>query len=119
MFQPNYPKAALGLEKEFITALAVQKEGRGQFGIRQAATLDLPGGLLEPSFTQTNIADQAELAGVIRDACSRAGLERQKRWSISLPGNSARTAILTLDAAPASRTGIGNACFATQALARP
>ena len=39
MFQPNYPKAALGLEKEFITALALQKEGRRQFGIKQAATI--------------------------------------------------------------------------------
>ena len=61
MFQPNYPKAALGLEKEFITALALQKEGRDQFGIRQAATIELPVGLINPSFTEKNISSQREM----------------------------------------------------------
>lgn len=103
MFQPNYPKAALGLEKEFVTALAVQKEGRGQFGVRQAATIGLPEGLLNPSFTEKNIASPRELLALIEDACVRAGLHKQKRWSVSLPGNAARTAILTLENEPASK----------------
>ena len=29
--EPNYPKAAIGLEREAVTALLLQKEGRGQF----------------------------------------------------------------------------------------
>ena len=66
MFQPNYPKAALGLEKEFITALALQKEGRGRFGIKQAATLELPVGLLNPSFTEKNISNQREMLTLLR-----------------------------------------------------
>jgi Tfp pilus assembly PilM family ATPase len=103
MFQPNYPKAALGLEKEFITALAVQKEGRGRFGIRQAATIELPAGLLNPSFTERNVASPREMLALLEDVCVRAGLQKQKRWSISLPGNTARTAILTLETEPASR----------------
>lgn len=104
MFQPNYPKAALGLEKEFITALALQKEGRGQYGIKQAATLDLPVGLLNPSFTEKNIANQREMLVMLEEACVKAGLQNQKRWSVSLPGNTARTAILTLDTEPASKS---------------
>lgn len=103
MFQPNYPKAAIGLEKEFITALALQKEGKNQFGIRQAATIELPDGLLEPSFTEQNISNQREMLAMLEDVCVRAGLQNQKRWSISLPGNTARTAILTLESEPASK----------------
>lgn len=103
MFQPNYPKAALGLEKEFVTALALQKEGRGQFGIKQAATVELPTGLLNPSFTEKNISNGREMLAMIEEACVKAGLEKRKRWSVSLPGNTARTAILTLDTEPASK----------------
>ena len=100
--QPKYPKAALGLEKNFITALALQKEGRGQFGIKQAATMELPEGLLNPSFIEHNIASPQEMLALIEEVCVKAGLGSRKRWSVSLPGNAARTAILTLDT-PRSR----------------
>ncbi len=103
MFQPNYPKAALGLEKEFITALALQKEGRKQFGIKQAATVELPENLLNPSFLEKNINSQTEMLSLMEEVCVKAGLQNQKRWSVSLPGNTARTAILTLDSVPASK----------------
>lgn len=103
MFQPNYPKAALGLEKEFITALALQKEGRGIYGIKQAATVELPNDLLNPSFTEKNIASPNEMSVMLEEVCVKAGLNGQKRWSVSLPGNTARTAILTLENEPASK----------------
>lgn len=101
--QPNYPKAALGIEKESITALALQKEGRGQFGIKQAATVELPEHLLTPSFTEQNISSTEEMLVVLDEVLANAGLLRQKSWSVSLPSNSARTAILTLDSEPASK----------------
>ena len=101
--KPNYPKAALGLEQESITALALQKEGRGRFGIRQAATVDLPVNLLTPSFTEQNIANPNEMQVLLEEAVATAGLRRQKRWSVSLPSNTARTAILTLDSEPSSQ----------------
>jgi Tfp pilus assembly PilM family ATPase len=101
--RPNYPKAALGLEREFVTALALQKEGRSGFGIKQAATIELPEGLLNPSFIEHNIANPQEMLALIEEVCVKAGLGGQKRWSVSLPGNSARTAILTLDTEPASK----------------
>lgn len=102
--QPNFPKAALGLEKESITALALQKEGRGQFGIKQAATVDLPEHLIVPSFTERNISNAEEMLVMIEEVLANAGLLKQKSWSVSLPSNSARTAILTLDSEPASKT---------------
>ena len=101
--QPNYPRAALGLEQNSITALALQKEGRGRFGIKQAATIDLPTNLLVPSFTERNISSTSEMLVLLEEAVANAGLLKQKRWSISLPSNTARTAILTLDGEPASK----------------
>ena len=101
--QPNYPKAALGIEAETVTALALQKEGRGQFGIKQAATVELPEHLLTPNFLEQNIHNADEMLTLLEEAVITAGLQKQKRWSVSLPGNTARTAILTLDNEPASR----------------
>jgi hypothetical protein len=102
ILEPNYPKAALGLEQESVTALALQKEGRGQFGIKQAATIVLPERLLTPSFTDVNIASAEEMLVLLDEAVTKAGLRNQKRWSVSLPSNTARTAILTLETEPAS-----------------
>jgi hypothetical protein len=101
--QPNYPKAALGLEKENITALALHKEGKGRFGIKQAATIELPEHLLTPSFIERNVGSVEEMLVLLDEVTTNAGLRRQKRWSISLPSNTARTAILTLDSEPNSK----------------
>lgn len=100
---PNYPKAALGLEKDSVTALALQKEGRGQYGIKQAATVELPTRLLNPNFIERNIADAVQLNALIDEALINAGMVNQKNWSVSLPANAARTAILTLESEPASK----------------
>lgn len=101
--QPKYPQAALGLESETVTALALQKEGRNQFGIKQAATIELPTNLLVPNFLEKNIANVEELRVLLDEAVMNAGLGKQKRWSVALPSNTARTAILTLDTEPASK----------------
>lgn len=101
--QPNFPKAALGIEKSNVTAVALQKEGRGQFGIKQAATIELPNHLLKPSFLEKNIHGANEMIELIEEAVTNAGLLRQKNWSVALPGNTARSVILTLDNEPASK----------------
>ena len=101
--QPNYPNAALGIEEGRITAVALQGQGRGNFAIKQAATVDLPTGLLRPNFLETNITNVAEFASCLREAVESAGLLKQKRWSVAMPSNTARTAILVLDSEPASK----------------
>ena len=101
--KPHYPNAALGIEGTRITAIALQGMGRGRFGIKQAATVDLPPGLLKPGFLDQNIADGTEFSACLHEAAQSAGLLNQRRWSVSLPSNTARTAILTLDSEPASR----------------
>ncbi len=103
LIQPHFPKAAIGFERFAITALSLQKEGRREFGIKQAATIDLPSDLLIPSFTGQNISDRREMGLIVEEVLTSAGLLKQKKWSVSLPSNSARTAILTLDSEPAKK----------------
>jgi Tfp pilus assembly PilM family ATPase len=101
--KPNYPKAAVGLEKDSVTALALERRGRGSYGIKQAATVPLPENLLTPNFLDQNISSHDELIVLLNEAVHSAGLARQKRWSVSLPSAAARTAILTLENEPASK----------------
>lgn len=101
--KPNYPNAALGLERNSMTAIALQKQGRRQYTIKQAATVDIPPGLLSPSFLERNISDTAGFRNCIVDVLQNSGLLNQKRWSIALPSNAARSAILTLDAEPVAK----------------
>jgi Tfp pilus assembly PilM family ATPase len=101
--EPNYPKAAIGLERDAVTALALQKEGRGRYGVSQAATIDLPTNLLTPSFIERNIASPQELRVLLEEVVVSAGLMSQKNWSVSLPSNTARTAILTLENGSAAK----------------
>ncbi len=95
--QPNFPKAAIGIEKGSITALSLLREGRGGFGLKQAATVELPANLLEPSFLGENISNRKEFAVLLEEAVTSAGLLSQKNWSVSLPSSAARSAILTLE----------------------
>lgn len=101
--QPNYPKAAIGLEKEAVTALSLERSG-GRFSIRSAATIELPPNLITPSFSEKNIASADEFRVLLEEAATSAGLLKETRWSVSLPSNSARAAILTLESEPASRS---------------
>jgi len=101
--KPNYPNAAIGIEKGGLTAVALQRQGRGQYAIRQAATIDLAPGVLEPGFLDRNIINAAEFAACLEAAVVNAGLMSQKRWSVSLPSSTARSAIITLEAEPSSK----------------
>lgn len=95
--QPNYPKAAIGIEQHAISALQLRRDGRGRFGVDRAATVELPSSLLTPSFPDRNIASVPEFRTLLEEAVVSAGLLRQKSWSVSLPSSTARSAILTLD----------------------
>ncbi|MEJ7624831.1 MAG: hypothetical protein WKF34_12635 [Pyrinomonadaceae bacterium] len=99
--EPNYPDAALGIESNAISVVALSG-GRKNLSVKQAATVELPPGLIIPSFTGRNISNDDEFAGILHEAVEIAGLLKQKRWSVSLPSNSARTAILALDSEPSS-----------------
>lgn len=101
--QPRYPKAALGIQSSGLAAVALQSAGKGQYAIKQAASVELPAGLVVPSFTDLNIADDVEFFACLKEVVEAAGLMGQKRWSVALPSHTARTAILAFDSEPASR----------------
>ena len=96
LIHPWYPATALGLEKGL--ASVVELERRGNAGaLRRAATVKLPDSWIQPSFDDANIADHDELATTLRELVVSAGLQKQKRWSVSLPEMTTRTLIVTLE----------------------
>lgn len=99
---PRLPASAIGLEAGEASAVLLDRRG-GLFTVKRAATITLPGALLKPSFEETNISDMNELAEALAQLVTSAGLQRQKRWSVALPGASTRSVIVTLESAPASR----------------
>ncbi|MBK7394543.1 MAG: hypothetical protein IPI64_14820 [Chloracidobacterium sp.] len=98
---PSFPNAALGIDKNSISAVALQGSRRN-LGIKQAATVALADGVLDPGFLNTNIVAPFEFVSALREVVEIAGLLNQKKWSVSLPSNTARAAILALDSEPAS-----------------
>src|SRR3954465_6934830 len=101
--EPRYPSAAIGLESDTATAVSLRREGRGRYGIRQAATVEMPANLLAPSFLEKNISSTEEVRYILTEVATNAGLMGQKRRSFSLRRNPARAAILTLESEPASK----------------
>lgn len=103
LIDPRYPATALGLERG--SASIVQLEGRGKsFALRRAASVTLPDSLVRPSFAEPNIADRAELAELLSELATNAGLLRQRKWSVALPEASARALILTPDSQATSKS---------------
>lgn len=102
LVNPRLPTAAIGLEAGEAAAVLLERR-RSLFTIKRAATISLPGELLKPSFEETNISDMTELAEALAQLITSAGLQRQKRWSVALPGAATRSSIVTLESAPGSR----------------
>src|SRR4051812_16634595 len=102
LISPRFPPAALGLESSNATVVHLDRSRNG-FSIRRAATITLPENLLHPSFDEQNISDATTLVGLLSEVALSAGLGKQRKWSVALPEAATRTAILTLESAPASR----------------
>jgi Tfp pilus assembly PilM family ATPase len=95
--EPSFPKAAIGIEQDAVTALALGREGKGRYRIDRAATIETPVNLITPGFVERNIANASEFRVILEDAVGSAGLMKQRNWSVTLPSNTARSAILVLD----------------------
>lgn len=102
LINPRLPAAAIGLEAGEASAVLLERR-RNLFTIKRAATITIPRELLRPSFEGTNISDMNELAEALAQLITSAGLQRQKRWSIALPGAATRSVIVTLESATATR----------------
>jgi hypothetical protein len=78
--------------------------GRGKgYSLRRAATISLGESLIQPDFDQPNVPNRSELAAALSELATSAGLIRQKKWSVTLPGATTRSLILTLETRPGSQ----------------
>ncbi|HBR55884.1 MAG TPA: hypothetical protein DEA22_00160 [Blastocatellia bacterium] len=102
--QPKCPRAALGVESGALTCVSLRKESAGRFGVDQAATVHLPESILNPDFSEINIANAAVFSEALTECATAAGLLGQQKWSASLPGGATRSAILTVGAGGAGKS---------------
>jgi len=94
---PWYPATALGLEKSIASVVQLERTRGSACKLRRAATFNIDDSLIRPGFDEQNIANGAQLAAVLKDLATDAGLLRQKRWSLSLPEATTRTLVLTME----------------------
>ncbi|HJP91985.1 MAG TPA: hypothetical protein VJ875_08515 [Pyrinomonadaceae bacterium] len=96
LIDPWYPATAIGLEKGVASVVQLERVGGTACKLRRAATFNIAESLIRPSFDEPNIQNGPQLAGVLNELATSAGL-RQKRWSMSLPEATARTLVLTME----------------------
>ncbi len=99
---PNLPKTSLAISESHLSLVSLKSRGR-EFEPRNLGVLRLPPGLVQASFTGSNIADEKALGEYIKRTATQAGLSRVRSLSASLPAGSARSLIISLDSIPNTR----------------
>ena len=97
LIDPWYPATAIGLEKGSASVVQLERVKGSVCKLRRAATFNIAESLVRPHFEETNIESPPQVAAVLNELATSAGLLRQKRWSLSLPEATARTLVLTLE----------------------
>jgi Tfp pilus assembly PilM family ATPase len=94
---PRYPATAIGLEKGIASVVQLERVKGTTCKLRRGATFNIAESLIRPSFDEPNIENGSQLATILNELATSAGLLRQKRWSLSLPEATARTLVLTME----------------------
>ncbi len=102
LVSPWYPSSALGLEKGIASLVQLERGRNGETKLRRAASVNVDESLINPSFDEPNLQDIGELAAALSELAASAGMLKQRRWSVSLPESSIKTAILIFDSPPGS-----------------
>ena len=102
LIKPRYPTTALGLEKRRASVVDLDRR-KNIATVRRAATVEIAESLIRPSFDEANIADGSELAAILSDLATSAGLQGQRKWSVTLPEATTRSLIITVDTQPGSQ----------------
>ena len=97
LIDPWYPATAIGLEKGVASVVQLERVKGAICKLRRAATFNISESLVRPSFDERNLEDIGQLAGILKELATSAGLLKQKRWSLSLPEATARTLVLTIE----------------------
>ncbi|HZS43788.1 MAG TPA: hypothetical protein VFC63_01690 [Blastocatellia bacterium] len=93
---PKAPAASISFPDRAVTMLEIAKR-RGSFVLKHYASTQVDSNLLAPSFDRANIVDEQAFARHLADTAQLAGLMRNRKWSASLPEQTVRTAIISLD----------------------
>jgi hypothetical protein len=97
IIDPWYPATAIGLEKGLASVVQLERVKGNAYRLKRAASANIGDTLIRPSFDEPNIQNGAQLAAVLKDLATSAGLMRQKRFSLSLPEATTRTVVLTME----------------------
>lgn len=97
IIDPWFPATAIGLEKGVASVIQLERGKDNTAKLKRAATFNIAESLIRPSFDEPNIEDRGQLATILNDLASSAGLLRQKRWSLSLPEATTRTLVMTIE----------------------
>lgn len=97
-----FPSCAISFADDSVQLLQLGRSHTG-FRIDREATAYLTVVDLQPGFSTSNIADPDGLAKIIQSAALRAGLAKQRRWSVVLPEHTARSLMVHFDSPPQSR----------------
>ena len=76
LIDPWYPATAIGLEKGVASVVQLERLKGSTCKLRRAATFNIDESLVRPSFDETNIANKAQLAAMLKDLAASAGLLR-------------------------------------------
>jgi hypothetical protein len=97
LIEPWYPPTAIGLEKGVASVVELERTRGSACKLRRGATFNIAESLVRPGFEESNIENVPQLASVLKELATSAGLLRQKRWSLSLPEATTRTLVLTME----------------------
>jgi Tfp pilus assembly PilM family ATPase len=100
---PRLPHTSLSINETHLALIMLKRSG-GDFAPSSLGVARLPDGIVRASFTEPNIADEPALIEHLSKTATRSGMGNIKELSVSLPSGSARSIVITLDAAPATRT---------------
>ena len=99
---PAYPRTSISIDGNRLALVSLKKSG-SEFEPAHLSTLDLPAGLVVPSFTEPNISDEGALSALLERLLNEAGLRRARRLAVAIPDESARSQIITLDGVPSAQ----------------
>ena len=103
LIKPRLPSTAVGLSGEGAALVSLDRRRDGSLLVRRAGYVPLAEGLVQPGFDESNVSDARELAAVLQELATSAGLQKRKRWSVALPEAATRTTILTMEGGKTSR----------------
>jgi Tfp pilus assembly PilM family ATPase len=99
---PSLPQTSVAINDTHLALVNLRTQGM-EFEPRNLGVLRLPTGLVKPSFTDPNIADEGAMVELLRKTAAQAGVNRLKVVSASLPPGSARSVVVSLETKPNSR----------------